>query len=96
MSCITSAPSRDCFVMNIGQRLFSSAAFSSGEVSLRKLPPPISGPARYFNRLGRPEWRMKFDMKMKSACDRRRLSGALMQGASHMGNGICHKIVKPD
>ena len=31
----------------------SSAAFSSGEVSARKLPPPISGPARYLSRLGR-------------------------------------------
>jgi hypothetical protein len=31
---------------------WSSAAFSSGDVSLMKLPPPTSGPARYFSRLG--------------------------------------------
>ena len=28
-------------------------AFSSGAVSERKLPPPISGPARYLMRFGR-------------------------------------------
>ena len=31
---------------------YSPAAFSSAQVSLRKLPPPTSGPARYFSRFG--------------------------------------------
>ena len=57
------------------RRRRSSAAFSSGEVSLRKLPPPISGPARYFSRFGRRSggWNSMWKWKPRASLRHRRL-----------------------
>ena len=52
----------------------SSAAFSSGAVSLRKLPPPISGPPRYLSKPGLAQRRMDLDVEVVSRRTARRRS----------------------
>ena len=74
----------------------SSAAFASGAVSARKLPPPISGPARYLSRRGCRSGGWNAMKKWNASCPRWADVGRRLVQHHHVRKRHLPQVVEAD